>query len=690
MVSESDLDSENLVSTADSTQSPLVHNPENQENYRVLARKYRPTRFADLIGQESLVRILSNAFATGRIAHAFVLTGVRGVGKTTTARIIARALNCIGPDGMGGPTFTPCGVCESCMAIAGDRHIDVLEMDAASRTGVNDIREIIEGSRYRPAQARYRIYIIDEIHMLSNNAFNALLKTLEEPPPHVKFIFATTEIRKLPVTVLSRCQRFDLRRIEAEMLAAHFGRIAEQEGAVIEPAALRLITHAADGSVRDGLSLLDQAIAMTTGLITAEQTRLMIGLADRSLSFSLLEQTLTGQPAAAIGLLENLYRSGADPVTLLQDLMQMVHGLTRLKVTPDSLLDEMGLLASDFEQAQEMAQKLTLPALTRAWQMLLKGLQEVLIAPHPLQAVEMVLIRLAYIADLPDPAHLLRQIEAESMPKSKQFPAQNISKTPFSKTAYPQQTAGEPVTLSRSSVARAAPIPQTSSPLVPIAPATLLVSDTTEINDFGALVKLFETKREGILASLLTSSVRLVTFAPGRVTAHFDPPLFPDKINQITKLLSQWTGRHWEFHASVAPENTTLDEQMKQQQDNLQTKIQAHNLYQSVLQFFPKTVIVSVDLHPVRQNIQQNPLPELKKMPERDVLLDFPGLPDNSGLMESSEDSEWRSEFEDIQEVTNRTEDMRSQKKETLQEISDEAFDGMIEGRNIAQAMRVG
>ena len=344
--------------------------------YRVLARKYRPTDFAGLIGQEAMVRTLTNAIQSGRLAHAFVLTGVRGVGKTTTARIIARALNCVGPDGQGGPTIDPCGVCEHCKAIAEDRHVDVLEMDAASRTGVNDIREIIEGVRYRPTSARFKVYIIDEVHMLSTAAFNALLKTLEEPPEHVKFVFATTEIRKIPVTVLSRCQRFDLRRVDIDVLAAHFAGIVAKESAQVEEAALRLIARAADGSVRDGLSLLDQAISHGAGLVTEAQVRDMLGLADRARVFDLFELVMRGQVAPALDQIGEQYSLGADPAVVLQDMLELTHWLTRLKISPDAA-DTAGT-ASETERVRgrQMAQTLGMAHLTRAWQMLLKGLQE--------------------------------------------------------------------------------------------------------------------------------------------------------------------------------------------------------------------------------------------------------------------------------------------------------------------------
>ena len=381
--------------------------------YRVLARKYRPNNFAELIGQDALVRTLTNAIATDRLAHAFLLTGVRGVGKTTTARIIARSLNCVEPDGTGGPTAQPCGQCEHCTMIAEDRHVDVIEMDAASRTGVDDVRELIEGVRYRPVTGRFKIYIIDEVHMLSRNAFNALLKTLEEPPEHVKFIFATTEARRVPVTVLSRCQRFDLRRIDADALIAHFAFVAESEGARISPEALRLIARAADGSVRDGLSLLDQAIAHGGAEIGEEAVRDMLGLADRDLVFDLFEHVIKGEIGPALTVLSEMVRAGAEPAMVMRDLLDLTHFLTRLKLVP-----EVGagptVPETERTRGKALAEALPMAALARAWQMLLKGLAEVNAAPQAYQAVEMVLARLAYVAELPLPADVIKRIDAES------------------------------------------------------------------------------------------------------------------------------------------------------------------------------------------------------------------------------------------------------------------------------------
>ncbi|MDE3122572.1 MAG: DNA polymerase III subunit gamma/tau, partial [Paracoccaceae bacterium] len=377
--------------------------------YQVLARKYRPQTFADLIGQEAMVRTLKNAFAADRIAHAFIMTGVRGVGKTTTARIIAKGLNCVGPDGSGGPTTEPCGQCEPCRAIAEGRHVDVMEMDAASRTGVGDIREIIESVHYRATSARYKIYIIDEVHMLSTSAFNALLKTLEEPPAHVKFIFATTEIRKVPVTVLSRCQRFDLRRIEPEVMIAHLQRIAGLEKAEIAEDALALITRAAEGSVRDAMSLMDQAISHGAGETTADQVRAMLGLADRGRTLDLFELILRGDAAGALSELSAQYANGADPMAVLRDLAEITHWVSVIKITPEAAEDPT-VPPDERARGLGMAERLQMRVLTRMWQMLLKALEEVAQAPNAMMAAEMAIIRLTHVAELPSPEDLIRRL----------------------------------------------------------------------------------------------------------------------------------------------------------------------------------------------------------------------------------------------------------------------------------------
>ena len=386
---------------------------ENNNQYVVLARKYRPQNFDDLLGQEALVQTLTNAIKNNRLHHAYILTGIRGIGKTTTARIIAKALNCIGKDGQSGPTIRPCGVCENCQAIAAGRHIDIMELDAASRTGVDDIREILDGVRYKPTNARYKIYIIDEVHMLSKNAFNALLKTLEEPPSHVKFIFATTEIRKVPITVLSRCQRFDLQRLSIENLTALFTRILEKEQISAEAEALQIIAKAADGSARDGLSMLDQAISLGAGKVETDIVKNMIGLADRNQTFELFEYLVSGQTDKLLANSQEQYKNGANPLTILQDLVNITHMIAKAKIIPSSI-DESSLSENEKELCKRLAPQISIAILSKVWQMLIKGISELSIAPVQIDAMEMVLIRIAYSANLPTPQELLNDIKKNS------------------------------------------------------------------------------------------------------------------------------------------------------------------------------------------------------------------------------------------------------------------------------------
>ncbi|MDD3669186.1 MAG: DNA polymerase III subunit gamma/tau [Alphaproteobacteria bacterium] len=387
----------------------------------VLARKYRPQIFADLIGQEALVRTITNAIAMNRIANAYMLTGIRGVGKTSSARIIAKGLNCVGEDGNGGMTPNPCGKCRHCVDIANDSHIDVIEIDAASNTGVDNVREIIESAQYNPVSARYKIYIIDEVHMLSKQAFNALLKTLEEPPERIKFIFATTEIRKVPITILSRCQRFDLRRIDEQTLTEHLARIAGKEGVSATREALQIIARAGDGSVRDALSLLDQAMTQLQNTLTADNVRAMLGLADRVSLFDLYDAMMRGDVAGAFELLETQYAHGADPLVVIQDLLELTHWLTRVKVVP-ALIDDAAVPEAERVRGKAFAEALSMATLTAAWQMLLKGIGELKAADNPFQALEMIVIRLAYMSDLPSPVQLVEEIKkggASSTPAPK-------------------------------------------------------------------------------------------------------------------------------------------------------------------------------------------------------------------------------------------------------------------------------
>ena len=416
-----------------------VTDPSAESAYRVLARKYRPATFADLIGQEAMVRTLRNAFASDRIAHAFVLTGVRGVGKTTTARIIAKGLNCIGPDRQGGVTIEPCSECEPCRAIAEGRHVDVLEMDAATHTQVEKMRDLLASVPYRPAETRYKVYIIDEVHMLSTSAFNALLKTLEEPPEHVKFIFATTEIRKVPVTVLSRCQRFDLRRIEPEDQIKLLRRIADAEGAEITDEALALITRAAEGSARDATSLLDQAISHGAGETTAEQVRAMLGLADRGRVLDLFDMIMKGDAAGALTELSAQYADGADPLAVLRDLAEITHWVSVVKITPDAA-DDPTISPDERTRGQQMAQGLPMRVLARMWQMLLKALDEVAQAPNAMMAAEMAIIRLTHVADLPAPEDLVRKLKDATPPPA---PPSGGAPAPTS-NGGPAATAGAP------------------------------------------------------------------------------------------------------------------------------------------------------------------------------------------------------------------------------------------------------
>ena len=383
---------------------------ENNNQYVVLARKYRPQNFDDLLGQEALVQTLTNAIKNNRLHHAYILTGIRGIGKTTTARIIAKALNCIGKDGQSGPTIRPCGVCENCQAIASGRHIDIMELDAASRTGVDDIREILDGVRYKPTNARYKIYIIDEVHMLSKNAFNALLKTLEEPPSHVKFIFATTEIRKVPITVLSRCQRFDLQRLSIENLTALFTRILEKEQISAEAEALQIIAKAADGSARDGLSMLDQAISLGAGKVETNIVKNMIGLADRNQTFELFEYLVSGQTDKLLANAQEQYKNGANPITILQDLINITHMVAKAKIIPSSI-EESSLSENEKELCKRLSPQISIAILSKVWQMLIKGISELAIAPVQIDAMEMVLIRIAYSANLPTPHEVLNDVK---------------------------------------------------------------------------------------------------------------------------------------------------------------------------------------------------------------------------------------------------------------------------------------
>ena len=548
--------------------------------YRVLARKYRPQNFTGLIGQEALVRTLRNAFASGRIAHAFMLTGVRGVGKTTTARIIARALNCVGPDGKRTtPTIDPCGVCEPCRGIAESRFVDVQEMDAASRTGIDDIREIIEGTRYAPAAARYKVYIIDEVHMLSKQAFNGLLKTLEEPPPHVKFVFATTEIRKVPVTVLSRCQRFDLRRIETDVLSAHLSEIAGKEQIAIEPAALSRIARAAEGSVRDGLSLLDQAIAHhageSTDAISAEAVRDMLGLADRGRVLDLFEKLMGGEMPFALAEFKSLYDNGADPLVVMQDLLETTHFLTRVKVAPgaEGFFDGG---SGEAMRAVTMAGKLSVPALTRAWQMLLKGLIEVRDASNPYPAAEMALVRLGYAADLPPTERLVRSLrDSEPATAAPQIPA-------------PRGGGGAPRAQS-TALASQEPKPRHQD-----APAPAPSAPRLEIGSLQDIVALAKDKAARLLATQLETNVHLVSLERGRIQFRPSAQAPSTLATDLAQRLRDWTGERWIVTLASEGGAPTIAEQRIATDRARKDAVSQEPFVRAVLDAFPGAEIVAV------------------------------------------------------------------------------------------------
>jgi DNA polymerase-3 subunit gamma/tau len=554
-------------------------------SYRVLARKYRPTTFAELIGQEAMVRTLTNAIATGRIAHAFILTGVRGVGKTTTARILAKALNCVGPDGTGGPTITPCGQCEPCRAIAEDRHVDVMEMDAASRTGVEDIRELTDGVRYKPVAARFKIYIIDEVHMLSKNAWNALLKTLEEPPPDVKFVFATTEINKVPITVLSRCQRFSLRRVPVETLEQHYQRVAAAEQVTVAPAALALVANAADGSVRDGLSILDQAIALGGGTVDEALVRDMLGVADRRLVFDLFEAVMRGDAAGALEQMSGLYQGGAEPVMVLQELLDLTHFLTRLKAAPNAGEGDPAL-EGDRARGRALADRLGMPVLARAWQMILKGLAEAQVAPSPLQAAEMVLVRLAYVADLPSPADVVRALQEGGAPANTAGAA-----------SPPRPTGGNggmPARMAAGGDGGAMRIAAVAQPQPHDDPVAAPTPAGPRPQSYREVVALFEEKREVVLRSHLYRDVHLVRFEAGRIEFRPTDRAPQNLAGKLMQHLAEWTGARWVVSVSRAAGEQTLEHQDKERAIGLRNEAAEHPLVRAVLETFPGATIEAV------------------------------------------------------------------------------------------------
>ncbi|MBP0445426.1 DNA polymerase III subunit gamma/tau [Roseomonas sp. SSH11] len=593
------------TTTAPATAAPAPASvAEPSQPYRVLARKYRPQDFNDLIGQEALVRTLRNAFAQNRVAHAFMLTGVRGVGKTTTARIIARALNCIGPDGKGGPTADPCGVCPECRAILADRHPDVMELDAASNNGVENVREIREAVRFRPSQGRFKVYILDEVHMLSGAAFNALLKTLEEPPPQVKFLFATTEIRKVPATILSRCQRFDLKRVPQETLRAHFARIAEKEGASVEPEALAMIARAADGSVRDGLSLLDQAIAMPEagGQVTAEGVRDMLGLADRALVLELMEAAMRGDLPALLAGMDRAHERGADPGVVLADMAELTHTLTRFRAVP-ALRTDPSIPEAERVRGGTLAETLTIPVLGRAWQVLLKGINEVAESPDRRAAAEMVLIRLAHLAEMPTPGEIVRRLSgAAPVPRGGPGPSLpnggGNGAGPMADAVSGTAVAGAPAggfraiaggAALRAVSPEAAPMPAVQ-PETEAAPAPL----PTTFREVVALA----SGRKPFLHAHLVHSVHLVRFEAraegGRIELRTLPDAPRDLAGQLSALLQEVTGTRWTVSLSNAQGEPTLAEQGRAAAVARLEVARSHPLVLAVMQAFPGAQIREV------------------------------------------------------------------------------------------------
>jgi len=540
--------------------------------YRVLARKYRPQRFDQLIGQDAVVRTLANAIAGGRLAHAYLLTGVRGVGKTTTARLIAKALNCVGPDGTGGPTIAPCDVCEPCRAIAEGRFIDVLEMDAASNTGVDKMRELLDGVAYSAVAARFKIYVVDEVHMLSTSSFNALLKTLEEPPAHVKFIFATTEVAKLPVTILSRCQRFDLKRIPAERLAAHYAGVAAAEGIAAEPEALMLIARAAEGSARDGLSILDQAIAHGAGTVSVAAVQDMLGLADRGRVRALLGAVLAADADAVLAGMAALHDMGADPAAVLKDMLELVHATARVAAGAGA---DAGRAAEEQAAIGNWAVRLASGSLHRLWQLLLKGHAEVETAPLPQEAAEMALLRMVHAAGLPDPGELVRRLEG----------AQTTVGAPDARRADP---ARAPVALSvavqRESEPEGEPLREAQPAREPADAAPAVTAPAS----YEALVTLFDTNREAVLAHHLHDDVRPVRYAPPLLELAPTAALPRDFAQRVARCLESWTATRW----TVALANAGGEPSMREREAATRAAVLAEPAVAALMAAFPGAELI--------------------------------------------------------------------------------------------------
>ncbi|HEY9093194.1 DNA polymerase III subunit gamma/tau [Parasphingorhabdus sp.] len=586
------------IFAASGVEAPVDPVPAAAQPYRVLARKYRPSSFAELIGQDAMVQTLANAIKRDRLAHAFLMTGVRGVGKTSTARLIAKALNCIGEDGQGGPTIDPCGKCEPCRSIAEGSFIDVIEMDAASHTGVDDVREIIEAVRYSSVSARYKIYIIDEVHMLSKNAFNALLKTLEEPPAHVKFIFATTEVNKVPITVLSRCQRFDLKRIKAEQLSAHFAYVVEQEGVQAEQEALDLIAQAAEGSVRDGLSILDQAIAHADmadadgaghdagnghSVIKAAQIREMLGLSDRGAVRRLFGLLLEAESAALLDAIDEQYRIGVEPLSLMNGLLSLCHQVTLCKVgraSDPTLSDEAKSLLSAW------AEKLSYPVLHRLWQLLLKGYEEVQQAHRPREACDMALLRIVCAAEMPDPGELVKMLQQGSAASSPSLSAPPPITAPASETA-PLSVVDSPANEPQApDAAQAAPA---TTPAAPVESSTNALP-----KDFQAVINIVG-KASPILESILVADMRIVSFSAPVIEYQSARPIAASDIKKITDVLKDATGAVWTIKEGKGEAKPSIAEQIQLDQEAATQAILESPMVKAAFEAFPDAELLEDD-----------------------------------------------------------------------------------------------
>ncbi len=539
----------------------------NENQYVVLARKYRPQNFEDLLGQDALVQTLTNAIQNNRLHHAYILTGIRGVGKTTTARLIARALNCIGEDGTGGPTIHPCGVCDNCKAIAAGRHMDVMELDAASHTGVDDVRELLDSARYAPTNARYKIYIIDEVHMLSKGAFNALLKTLEEPPAHVKFIFATTEIRKVPVTILSRCQRFDLQRLSVETLTQLFTKILQNENIPAEAEALDIIAKAADGSARDGLSLLDQSIVLSNADIKTSIVKKMLGLADRSQTLALFENLVKGDMETVLNSVSEQYVNGATPMIVLQDLINITHDMAKIKIVP-ALLNSTSLSEIEKQTFTNLSASCSLAVLSKIWQMLIKGITELNLAPSAVEALEMILLRVAYSASLPTPYEILNDVKKNS----------NLNAVITSQAQQP------PAVIEKKNNLVETPVSQ----------------EYLTFNQIEDLLAYLEQTKKALLEYSVKNDVSISSFENGRIAMNISANVHQDFIMNLHKLLTDVTGKKWEIDVVRGPLGETIADKEKSVVEATKKNVAEYPLVKKILEEFKGAKIETV----IRKNLE--------------------------------------------------------------------------------------